>query len=119
MEFDRRYRYEDTGEIYYDEGLWRGFKNVGSKLASKLMGKTAKKLASTAAEKLVTKGSEKIGEKTGQLIGEKIYDKFSGTKPTNENKGEEIVKLLQQQQPKQEETDKFKYVKDVYHDLLL
>ena len=58
--------------------------------------KTAKKLASTATEKLVTKASEKIGEKSGQLIGDQIYNKFKDKeekiiKPSNENKGEEII----------------------------
>ena len=47
MEFDRRYRDENTGEIYYGQGFWG--------LVSKLTSKTAKKLASTAAEKLITK----------------------------------------------------------------
>lgn len=115
---EQRYRDPDTGENYYinGSGLFDVVKNVGSKLASKLTGKTAKKLAAKATEK----GSEKIGEKTGQLIGDKIYNKFSN-KPTDETKGDEIINLLHQgnaEQPSQD-TDKYKYIKEVYNDLLL
>ena len=98
---ERRERDPDTGEhIYVGTGI--------SDIFAKITGKTAKKIATKAAEK----GMEKIGEKTGQLIGEKIYDKF--TKPKPELGGKEIMAILQEP-PK---TDKFKYIKDVYNDLL-
>lgn len=61
---ERRERNPDTGEcIVQGEGMFDVFKNAGSKLASKLRGKTDKKPATKANEKLIEKGSEKVGEK--------------------------------------------------------
>lgn len=115
----RRIRDEVGNSLYYDideiadavldstgAGIFDVFKNVGTKVATKLTGKVAKNIATKAAEKLVEKGAEKIGEKTGQLVGEKIYDRFTtrneGPTPPappqpviNENKGDQIIKELQ------------------------
>lgn len=45
------------------------------------------------------------------MIGDKIYNKFSD-KLTNETKGDDIIKLLQKENAEQEETDKYKYIKE-------
>ena len=112
MKNGEKLRNPDTGEyIIQGEGIFVIFKNVGRKLT----GKTAKKLATKATEKLIENGSEKIGEKRGQLIGDKIYDKFTN-KPTDETKGDKIINLLQQQS---QDTDKYKYIKEIYNNLLL
>ena len=54
------------------------------------------------------------------MIGDKIYNKFTN-RPTDETKGDKIINLLQQDNTKQpsQDTDKYKYVKEVYNDLLL
>lgn len=86
---ERRERDPHTGEyqIIQGEGIFDVFKNMGSKIASRLTSIIAKKLATNATEKIIEKGSDKIGEKTGQLIGDKIYNKFSD-KPTDETKSD-------------------------------
>ena len=98
----------DTGEPFdYDletskhiddyqegDGIIDSLTSVGKKVASKLTGKVAKDVAKKAVTKAAEKSAEKIGEKTGELIGEKLYNKFS-KKPTEENKGDQIVELLQ------------------------
>ena len=57
----------NTGENYHinESGLFDIVKNVGSKLASKLTGKTAKPCRQSH-RKINRKGVRKIGEKTGQ-----------------------------------------------------
>ena len=57
----------NTGENYHinGSGLFDIVKNVGSKLASKLTGKTAKPCRQSH-RKINRKGVRKIGEKTGQ-----------------------------------------------------
>ena len=110
MAKQRRYKDKSGQNIYYniDTGTGitahrygqdgEGVFDVVKKVASKLTGKAAKEIATKGITKLAEKGGEKIGEKTGQLIGEKIYDKFSVGK--QENKGEQIKKLLQAEKPK-------------------
>ena len=97
----------DTGEpIDYDletskhiddyqegDGIIDSLTSVAKKVASKLTGKVAKDVAKKAVTKAAEKSAEQIGEKTGELIGEKLY-KFS-KKPTEENKGDQIIELLQ------------------------
>ena len=110
---ERRERDPDTGEnVFVQTGA--GISDIFAKVAAKITGKTAKKLATKAAEKVIEKGAEK----TGELIGKKIYDKFSSKKKDQppETKGKEIMAILKQENiPK---NDKYKYVKDVYNDLL-
>ncbi|PFX26611.1 Complement C1q tumor necrosis factor-related protein 7 [Stylophora pistillata] len=107
---------DDTYQAQEGEGIFDVVKNVASKVAAKVTGKAAKELATKAGTKAIEKGAEQIGDKMGQLVGETVYDKFSKrsqgdasqppqvtpqvtpvtTDATEKNKGDKLVKLLQQ-----------------------
>ena len=51
------------------------------------------------------------------MIGDKIYNKFIN-KQTDENKGDKIANLLQQEKAKQQDTNRYKDIKEIYNGLL-
>lgn len=87
---ERRERNPDTGEcIVQGGGIFDVFKNTGSKLASKLRGKTDKKPATKANEKLIEKGSEKVGKKKQ---GSLSVTKFIISSVINQQMKQKVIK---------------------------
>ena len=84
------------------DGIIDSVTSVGHKIAAKLTGKVAKDLAKKAVEKAVEKGAEKVGSKTGKIIANKLDNTFN-KKPTEGNKGHQIIEILKTQPLNQQE----------------
>ena len=96
MDVTRRICDYDTGEISWTETTLRNGK-VLRRRAEKMLG-----------NKVTAKAAKKEAE---QNEAEKVET------PSDETKGEEIVKLLREMNP-QKPKDKFQFVKDVYDEIL-